>query len=226
MELPPHHVILCRPGQLQAFIARLGHEARVHKAQNDVQVGVSNAVFWQWISFVLGVIQVGQLERALKERNAIETDRRRAESKLKVLETQRDVDFQTLQELQNEITGLRLQLSAKVAAAEELQEQTQLLKQSMVSTPNDKDSGTSAVWQKARAFEERIREKQEAREVSSPKMTPQDCKEHAKDAKETEAGVPSVQARESRESREVGKPRSPNSQMREKLAKVRFSGFG
>eukprot|EP00439_Symbiodinium_sp_Y106_P086159 s1629_g31.t1 len=49
-------------------LIELGREARVQKAQNDVQVG--------------------RLERALKERNGIEAERRRAESKLKVLARQ------------------------------------------------------------------------------------------------------------------------------------------
>jgi len=147
-------------------LIELGREARVQKAQNDVQVG--------------------RLERALKERNGIEAERRRAESKLKVLETQRDVDIQTLQDHQEEIRGLKLQLSARAEQAN--------LVQSAHTKPNKESSTGVAVWQKARVFEERIHEKSEARQATMTNPNPEECR---------------------------ASPRSPNSQMREKLAKAR-----
>ena len=113
------------------------------------------------------VAKVNRLERALKERNGLEAERRRAESKLKVLETQRDVDIQTLHDLQNEITALKLQASCARAATEEHQEPSQPLKQpTSAPKPEEKDSA-SGVWQRTKAFEDRIREQ---KPVSSPKV--------------------------------------------------------
>ncbi|CAE7744264.1 CKMT2 [Symbiodinium sp. CCMP2456] len=143
--------------------------------------------------------EVGRLERALKERNGIETERRRAESKLKVLETQRDVDIQTLQDHQEEIRGLKLQLSARV-------EQENLV-QSAHTKPNKESSTGVAVWQKARVFEERIG-KSEAKQAT---------KTNLEDPKPTRRSFPVWFIRQ--ECR--ASPRSPNSQMREKLAKAR-----
>lgn len=165
-------------------LIELGREARVQKAQNDVQVG--------------------RLERALKERNGIETERRRAESKLKVLETQRDVDIQTLQDHQEEIRGLKLQLSARV--------EQETVVQSAHTKPNKESSTGVAVWQKARVFEERIHGKSEAKQAT--KTNPEDPK--SGDGNRDDHNDCGFIVRECRAS-----PRSPNSQMREKLAKAR-----
>ena len=147
-------------------------------------------------------MQAGRLERVLRERNGIEAERRRAESRVKVLETQRDVDIHTLQDLQAEMARLKLQLSCARAAAEEQteqQEQHQPAKQPAAPVPDDKEPSASAVWRKAKAFEERMRGKSEV--ASSPKRS---FEEQPKEG--------------------VRPPRSPNSQMREKLAKAGHPG--
>ena len=186
-----------------ASLKRLGREARVQKAQNDVQVGHGIPAAHDFFSQRPPSAEVGRLERALKERNGIETERRRAESKLKVLETQRDVDIQTLQDHQEEIRGLKLQLSARV--------EQETVVQSAHTKPNKESSTGVAVWQKARVFEERIHGKSEAKQAT--KTNPEDPK--SGDGNRDDHNDCGFIVRECRAS-----PRSPNSQMREKLAKA------
>ncbi|CAE7385781.1 CKMT2, partial [Symbiodinium necroappetens] len=184
-------------------LIELGREARVQKAQNDVQVGHGIPAAHDFFSQRPPSAEVGRLERALKERNGIETERRRAESKLKVLETQRDVDIQTLQDHQEEIRGLKLQLSARV--------EQETVVQSAHTKPNKESSTGVAVWQKARVFEERIHGKSEAKQAT--KTNPEDPK--SCDGNRDDHNDCGFIVRECRAS-----PRSPNSQMREKLAKA------
>eukprot|EP00434_Breviolum_minutum_P023950 symbB.v1.2.021135.t1/scaffold1811.1/size100373/3 len=150
-------------------LVELGSEVREQKLQNSVQAQ--------------------RLERALKEWNSSETERRRSECQVRVLE-------QELDKLRQEVCHLRLQVScARAADAESTEQKTTAptvppVPLPVSRTPVKRVSLPGAVMNKARHLEEKVRE----------------------DSSRTSLPV-------TQERGEV--KRSPNTQMREKMAQAR-----